>query len=71
MKPIVNAAPRQGRRNVGQMGMNMIFVPMPIINYSWGYNPYMMQQHFFYSPSQITNPFVFSNFNNMSNQLSG
>jgi len=52
------------------MGMNMIFIPFPIMNYPWGYNPYMMPQQFYYPPAQMLNPYLISNFNNTTNQES-
>jgi hypothetical protein len=69
VKPIVNPSPRHSRRNVGQLSMNMIFVPMPIINYPWSLNGYMMQQPFFYTPPQLSSPFIPPFFNPMANQL--
>jgi hypothetical protein len=70
VKPIVNLSLRHSRRNAPQMSMNMIFVPMPILNYPWSLNGYMMQQPFFYTPSQLSGPLFPPYFNTLPNQLS-
>lgn len=67
VKPIVNPAPRQIRRNVGQTNMNMILIPFPILNYGWGYSPYMMSPQFFLNNGQLSSPFLIPNFNMGSN----